>query len=160
MSEPGAQGSRSAQHVVVTAPAELDVASAADLSSCLKAACEATDMITVDMTATTFCDMTGVRALRRARDLAKANRGELRLASSCPACTAAYRPGTGRAGLCRRQAITAHAPVRRGFPAPATRRRTGKPACRAGTVGSSAAEPVSSIRDRLFPVRPGHGWIG
>lgn len=99
MSEPRAQGSRSAQHVVVTAPAELDVASAADLSSCLKAACEATDMITVDMTATTFCDMAGVRALRRARDLAMANGGELRLASSSPAVLRVLRlTGPERAG--------------------------------------------------------------
>jgi len=99
MTEPRAQGSRSARHVVVTAPAELDVASAADLSSHLNAACEATDTITVDMTATTFCDMAGVRALRRARDLARAAGGELRLASSCPAVLRVLRlTGLDQAG--------------------------------------------------------------
>lgn len=99
MTEPGARGGRSARHIVVTAPAELDVASAADLSSRLQAACEATDMITVDMTATTFCDMAGVRALRRARDLARASGGELRLASSCSAVLRILRlTGLDRAG--------------------------------------------------------------
>jgi anti-sigma B factor antagonist len=79
------QGSRPARHVVVTAPAEVDFVNAADLGSRLKAACGSTDVITVDMTATRFCDAAGVRALLEAWKLAKASGGELRLAISCPA---------------------------------------------------------------------------
>jgi anti-sigma B factor antagonist len=82
---PMAPGNRSARHVVVTAPAELDVANAADFSDRLKAACESPGMVTVDMTATAFCDMAGARALLRAQQLASANGGELRLASRCSA---------------------------------------------------------------------------
>lgn len=72
-------------HVVVTAPAEIDMINVADLSSLLNAACRSTDVITVDMTATMFCDVAGVRALLRAQDLAKTTGGELRLATSSPA---------------------------------------------------------------------------
>jgi anti-anti-sigma factor len=80
-----AQDSRPARHVVVTAPAEVDVVSVADLGRRLKAACGSTDVITVDMTATRFCDASGVGALLRAGKLAKASGGELRLAASSPA---------------------------------------------------------------------------
>lgn len=73
------------RHVVVAAPAEVDVVTVADLSRRLESACGSTDVITVDMTATTFCDVAGVRALLRAWELAKANGGELRLATSSAA---------------------------------------------------------------------------
>jgi anti-sigma B factor antagonist len=78
-------GSRSPRQVVVAAPAEVDVVNVADLSSRLEAACGSAGVITVDMTATTFCDVAGVRALPRAWKLAGASGGELGVATSSPA---------------------------------------------------------------------------
>jgi anti-sigma B factor antagonist len=100
------QGSRPARHVVVTAPAEIDLVNVADLSSRLKAACGSTDVITVDMTATRFCDAAGFSALLRASELAKASGAELRLATSSPAVLRVLQL-TGLA-----QALTVYADVR------------------------------------------------
>jgi anti-sigma B factor antagonist len=76
----GLEAGASGRHVVVTAPAEIDLVNAPDLSDQLTAACRSPHVVIVDMTATTFCDSAGVRALARAWELAARSGGELRLA--------------------------------------------------------------------------------
>jgi anti-sigma B factor antagonist len=80
MSDNGLRISRRRRHVVVTAPAEIDLVNVSVLSDQLTAACRSPNVVTVDMTATTFCDSAGIRALAHAWRLAAANGGELRLA--------------------------------------------------------------------------------
>jgi anti-sigma B factor antagonist len=80
MTRPRLKVSRPGRHVVVTAPAEIDLANVSSLSDQLTNVCGSPDVITVDMTATTFCDSAGIHALARAAELAAANGGELRLA--------------------------------------------------------------------------------
>jgi phosphoserine phosphatase RsbU/P len=71
----------SGRHAVVTMPAEIDITSASGVSDLLAAvAAESPEVITADMTATTFCDSAGVNALARAHELAAAGGSELRLA--------------------------------------------------------------------------------
>jgi phosphoserine phosphatase RsbU/P len=71
----------SGRHAVVTMPAEIDVTNSSDVSDLLTAvARESPEVITADMTATTFCDSAGVNALARAHELAAAGGIELRLA--------------------------------------------------------------------------------
>jgi anti-anti-sigma factor len=73
----------SGRHAIVTMPAEIDVTNSSDVSDLLAAvAGESPEVITVDMTATTFCDSAGVKALTRACELAAAGDVELRLALS------------------------------------------------------------------------------
>jgi anti-anti-sigma factor len=70
----------SGRHAVVTMPAEIDLTNSSDLSDMLTAvAAQSADVITVDMTATMFCDSAGVHVLARAHELAVASGGELRL---------------------------------------------------------------------------------
>jgi anti-sigma B factor antagonist len=67
-------------HAVVRMPAELDLANAASLDSQLAHLChDASGVITIDLTGTTFCDSAGISSLARAHRLATANGGELRL---------------------------------------------------------------------------------
>mgnify|MGYP003694744767 CR=1 FL=1 len=62
-------------------PAEMDLANASDVSDLLAAvASQSPEVITADMTATMFCDSSGVHALARAHELAAASGSELRLA--------------------------------------------------------------------------------
>ena len=69
------------RHAIVTMPAEIDVTNSSDVSDLLAAvAGESPEVITADMTATTFCDSAGVNALARAYELAAAGGIELRLA--------------------------------------------------------------------------------
>jgi sigma-B regulation protein RsbU (phosphoserine phosphatase) len=71
----------SGRHAVVTMPAAIDVTNSAEVSDLLAAvARESPEVITADMTATTYCDSAGVRALARAHELAAAGGSELRLA--------------------------------------------------------------------------------
>jgi phosphoserine phosphatase RsbU/P len=71
----------SGRHAIVTMPAEIDVTNSSDVSDLLAAvAGESPEVITADMTATTFCDSAGVNALARAYELAAAGGIELRLA--------------------------------------------------------------------------------
>ena len=66
---------------MVTMPAAIDVTNSAEVSDLLAAvARESPEVITADMTATTYCDSAGVRALARAHELAAAGGSELRLA--------------------------------------------------------------------------------
>ena len=80
MTGPGLKLSRPGRHVVVTAPAEIDLVNAGSLSDHLTAVCGSPDVITVDMTRTTFCDSAGIHALARAARHSAASGGELRLA--------------------------------------------------------------------------------
>jgi anti-anti-sigma factor len=71
----------SGRHAVVTMPAEMDITNASDISDQLAAVIgQSPEVITADMTATVFCDSSGVHALTRAHELAAAGGSELRLA--------------------------------------------------------------------------------
>jgi anti-sigma B factor antagonist len=75
---------------VITAPAEIDLATAGQLRLVLMhaAGCGHTTIV-VDMTRTRFCDSTGLHVLVRAHQWALTDGGELRLA--IPADGAAFR---------------------------------------------------------------------
>jgi anti-sigma B factor antagonist len=67
-------------HPVIILPAEIDMATADRISGQLAAAFAAGPRAVIaDMTATTFCDSTGVRVLVLAQQLAAAHGTELRL---------------------------------------------------------------------------------
>jgi anti-anti-sigma factor len=72
-----------AQHlpaVVVALPAEIDMANAGEVGQQLGCAVAAgVRTVIADMTATTFCDSSGIGMLVRAHKQAAANRAELRL---------------------------------------------------------------------------------
>jgi phosphoserine phosphatase RsbU/P len=71
----------SGRHAVVTMPAEMDITNASEISDLLAAVTgQSPEVITADMTATVFCDSSGVHALVRAQELAAAGGSELRLA--------------------------------------------------------------------------------
>jgi sigma-B regulation protein RsbU (phosphoserine phosphatase) len=71
----------SGRHAVVTMPTEMDVTNASDISDLLAAVIgQSPEVTTADMTATVFCDSSGVHALARAHELADAGSSELRLA--------------------------------------------------------------------------------
>lgn len=71
----------SGRHAVVTLPAEIDVTNSADVGEVLAAvAAEHPELITADLTGTSFCDSSGVHAIARGYRLAAQNGGELRLA--------------------------------------------------------------------------------
>jgi anti-sigma B factor antagonist len=71
----------SGRHAIAALPAEIDVTNSADVASLLAAVvAQLPDVLTADMTGTTFCDSSGIHALARAHRLAAANGCELRLA--------------------------------------------------------------------------------
>jgi sigma-B regulation protein RsbU (phosphoserine phosphatase) len=71
----------SGRHAVVTMPTEIDITNASGVSDLLTAvAGQSPEVITADLTATTFCDSAGVSALARAHEQAAARGSELRLA--------------------------------------------------------------------------------
>jgi anti-anti-sigma factor len=71
----------SGRHATVTMPAELDITNSSEVSELLAAvAAQAPDVITADLTGTTFCDSAGAYAIARASELAAARGSELRLA--------------------------------------------------------------------------------
>jgi anti-sigma B factor antagonist len=71
----------SGRHVVVRMPAEIDVTNSASVDSVLAGvAAQHPEVITADMTATVFCDSSGIHALARAHRRATSAGGELRLA--------------------------------------------------------------------------------
>ena len=71
----------SGRHAVVTMPTEMDITNASGVSDLLAAVIgQSPELITADMTATAFCDSSGVSALARAHELAAASGIELRLA--------------------------------------------------------------------------------
>jgi anti-sigma B factor antagonist len=73
------------QPVIVTLPAEIDIASAGAVGEQLAAALTpGTRVIIADMSATTFCDSMGIGMLVRAHKHATAQGTELRLLLPCP----------------------------------------------------------------------------
>jgi anti-sigma B factor antagonist len=71
---------RSGRHAVVTMPTEMDITNASDVSDLLAAVIgQSPEVITADVTATAFCDSSGVNALARAHELAAARGSQLRL---------------------------------------------------------------------------------
>ena len=72
-----------AQALVVTVPAEIDMANADDLAGQLAATlAPGVPAVIADMTATRFCDSTGIAMLLRARKRAMANGTNLRVLPS------------------------------------------------------------------------------
>jgi anti-sigma B factor antagonist len=69
---------------VVVAPDEIDITSWALLDAELLAASRHDATVIVDMTATTFCDSSGIRLFLLAHDRAAADGGQLRLAAVSP----------------------------------------------------------------------------
>jgi anti-sigma B factor antagonist len=70
---------------VVTLPAEIDMANAGRIGEQLTAAlAPGVPVVIADMTATTFCDSTGIDMLLHASRRATANGSELRLLRPCP----------------------------------------------------------------------------
>jgi anti-sigma B factor antagonist len=72
---------------LVTLPAEIDIANARDVRNQLTTAVlrPGVQVVIADMTATTFCDSTGIRALVLAHQRAARNGTELRLLRPRPA---------------------------------------------------------------------------
>jgi phosphoserine phosphatase RsbU/P len=71
----------SGRHAVVTMPEEIDVTNAPGLAAALAAVSgQSPEVITADLTATSFCDSAGIEALVRASQLAATSGAELRLA--------------------------------------------------------------------------------
>jgi anti-sigma B factor antagonist len=70
---------------VVIAPAEIDAASAGALRDAITSAGTGRAAIVVDMTATEFCDSSGLSVLVWAHKRARARGGELRLVMGSPA---------------------------------------------------------------------------
>jgi anti-sigma B factor antagonist len=66
---------------IVALPAEIDIANAEQVWRRLSAAlAPGVEVVVADLSATTFCDASGIRALLRVRDQVAATRVELRLA--------------------------------------------------------------------------------
>ena len=71
----------SGRHAIVTMPEETDVINAPDVAELISAAAAGSpEVITVDLTATVFCDSAGVEVLARAREVAAARGVDFRLA--------------------------------------------------------------------------------
>ncbi|HTZ24599.1 MAG TPA: STAS domain-containing protein [Streptosporangiaceae bacterium] len=69
------------RHAIVTMPDEIDLTNSGDLHELVAAVIgQSPETVTIDMTATTFCDSAGISVLARAHELAMANGGELRIA--------------------------------------------------------------------------------
>jgi len=81
----------SSRAIAVTLPAEIDVANADRIGEELCSACvTGAPVVVADMTATTFCDSTGLRALAGVHKRAAASGTELRLAVPCAALRRAF----------------------------------------------------------------------
>ena len=71
----------SARLVIVPLPAEIDISNSESVGAELGAACASgADVVVADLTATAFCDSSGIRYLLLAHDAATAHGAELRLA--------------------------------------------------------------------------------
>jgi anti-anti-sigma factor len=67
--------------IVVALPAEIDITTCGDAcAELMKAVARPGDLVIADMTATTFCDSSGIRVLLAAHDHAAAGGGALRVA--------------------------------------------------------------------------------
>ena len=70
-----------ARPVIVPLPAEIDISNSASVGAELGAACASgAGVVVADLTATAFCDSSGIRYLLLAHDEAAAHDAELRLA--------------------------------------------------------------------------------
>jgi anti-sigma B factor antagonist len=69
---------------VVTAPAEIDIANASELSAAFLAAAAGHPTIVADLSDTEFCDSSGLSALVMAMKRAQADGGELRVVVRAP----------------------------------------------------------------------------
>ncbi len=69
---------------VVTAPAEIDIGNAGELSAALLSAAAGHPTIVADLGDTEFCDSSGLSVLVMAMKRAQANGGELRLVVRAP----------------------------------------------------------------------------
>ena len=72
------------QPVIVTLPAEIDIASVGAVGEQLAAALTPGTRVIADMSAATFCDSMGIGMLVRAHKQATAEGAELRLLLPCP----------------------------------------------------------------------------
>jgi anti-sigma B factor antagonist len=73
------------QLAVITMPEEIDMSNGAEIQDGLLAALgQRPEVLVVDMTATTFCDSAGVRAIMLSHRRAAAEGSELRLVISSP----------------------------------------------------------------------------
>jgi anti-sigma B factor antagonist len=71
----------SGRHAIVAMPAEIDLTNSPGLGELLAGVvARSPETITVDLTATTFCDSAGISVLAHANELAAENGGELRIA--------------------------------------------------------------------------------
>jgi anti-sigma B factor antagonist len=85
MADTGPATPAQAPPVLVTLPAEIDIANADRVGEQLAAACApGVRVVIADMTATTFCGSAGIGMLLRACRGAAANGAELRLLLPCP----------------------------------------------------------------------------
>ena len=101
----------SGRHAVVTMPTEIDITNASDMSDLLAAVIgQSPEVIAADMTATVFCDSSGVNTLARAHELATTSGSERALpwAAHPRPHNSAHRPSPDRAGLPRRRGIAGH----------------------------------------------------
>jgi anti-sigma B factor antagonist len=80
MSSPAPVTSARGKPVVVRLPAEIDMSNAAAVEAQLLAACAPRVTVIADLSATTFCESSGVRALLRAHKRAAAGNAQLRAA--------------------------------------------------------------------------------
>jgi anti-sigma B factor antagonist len=78
MSSPAPAIGTQAKPVVVTLPAEIDISNAAAVEAQLLAACAPGLTIIADLSATTFCDSSGIRALLTAHQHAAADDARFR----------------------------------------------------------------------------------
>jgi anti-anti-sigma factor len=71
----------SGRHAIAALPAEIDVTNSGDVDGLLAALLgQLPELITADMTGTTFCDSSGIHAIARAHRLAITNGCALRVA--------------------------------------------------------------------------------
>jgi anti-sigma B factor antagonist len=80
MSSPASVTTTQAEPVVVTLPAEIDMSNADTVEAQLRAACAPGVTVVADLSATTFCDSSGARALLTAHRQAAAGNARLRVA--------------------------------------------------------------------------------
>jgi anti-sigma B factor antagonist len=80
LAQPASAADPQVSRVVVVLPAEIDIANADQVEDQLAAACAPGVAVIADLSATTFCDSSGARALLTAHQRASAAGGELRAA--------------------------------------------------------------------------------
>jgi anti-sigma B factor antagonist len=85
MSNPAPAASARARPVVVPLPPEIDISNAEAVEAQLRDAWAPGVTLIADMSATTFCDSSGARALLAAHDRAEAGTAEFRAAIPSPA---------------------------------------------------------------------------